>query len=47
MLNQRIGIFVSLPLDKLDKLALQEHLDYIGGAGRKRMLKGGLALRLS
>jgi arsenate reductase len=30
MLNQRIGIFVSLPLDKLSKLALQRHLDEIG-----------------
>jgi arsenate reductase len=30
MLNQRIGIFVSLPLDKLSKLALQKHLDEIG-----------------
>jgi protein-tyrosine-phosphatase len=30
MLNQRIGIFVSLPLDKLSKLALQKHLDDIG-----------------
>jgi arsenate reductase len=32
MLNQRIGIFVSLPLDKLSKLALQKHLDDIGKA---------------
>jgi arsenate reductase len=30
MLNQRIGIFVSLPLDKLSKLSLQKHLDDIG-----------------
>ena len=30
MLNQRIGIFVSLPLDKLSKLALQKQLDEIG-----------------
>jgi arsenate reductase (thioredoxin) len=30
MLNQRIGIFVSLPLDKLSKLALQKQLDDIG-----------------
>jgi arsenate reductase len=30
MLNQRIGIFVSLPLDKLNKLSLQQHLDEIG-----------------
>ena len=30
MLNQRIGIFVSLPLDKLSKLALKRELDAIG-----------------
>ena len=30
MLNQRIGIFVSLPFDKLSKLALQKQLDEIG-----------------
>jgi arsenate reductase len=30
MLYQRIGIFVSLPLDKLSKLSLQKHLDDIG-----------------
>jgi protein-tyrosine-phosphatase len=30
MLNQRIGIFVSLPLDKLSNLALQKELDAIG-----------------
>jgi arsenate reductase (thioredoxin) len=30
MLNQRIGIFVSLPLDKLSKLSLQKELDAIG-----------------
>jgi arsenate reductase (thioredoxin) len=30
MLTQRIGIFVSLPLDKLGKLALQKQLDAIG-----------------
>ena len=30
MLNQRICIFVSLPLDKLSKLSLQKHLDDIG-----------------
>jgi arsenate reductase (thioredoxin) len=35
MLNQRICIFVSLPLDKLSKLSLQKHLDDIGkGQGR-------------
>jgi protein-tyrosine-phosphatase len=30
MLNQRISIFVNLPLDKLSKLSLQQHLDEIG-----------------
>jgi len=30
MLTNRIGIFVSLPLDKLSKLSLQKHLDDIG-----------------
>jgi arsenate reductase len=30
MLNQRIGIFVSLPLEKLSKLSLQKELDQIG-----------------
>jgi protein-tyrosine-phosphatase len=30
MLTQRIGIFVSLPLEKLSKLALQKELDAIG-----------------
>ncbi len=30
MLNQRIGIFVSLPFDKLSRLALQKELDRIG-----------------
>jgi protein-tyrosine-phosphatase len=30
MLTQRIGIFVSLPLDKLSKLALRKELDAIG-----------------
>jgi hypothetical protein len=30
MLNQRIGIFVNLPLDKLSKLTLQQQLDDIG-----------------
>jgi arsenate reductase (thioredoxin) len=32
MLNQRIGIFVSLPLSSLDKLSLQRRLDEIGRA---------------
>jgi len=30
MLYQRIGIFVSLPFDKLSKLSLQQQLDEIG-----------------
>jgi protein-tyrosine-phosphatase len=30
MLNQRLGIFVSLPLDKLSKLSLKARLDEIG-----------------
>jgi protein-tyrosine-phosphatase len=30
MLTQRLGIFVSLPLDKLSKLTLQRELDTIG-----------------
>ncbi len=30
MLNQRIGIFVSLPFDKLSKLSLKARLDEIG-----------------
>ena len=30
MLTKRIGIFVSLPFDKLSKLSLQKHLDEIG-----------------
>jgi arsenate reductase (thioredoxin) len=32
MLNNRIGIFVSLPLDKLDRLSLQKRLNDIGQA---------------
>ncbi len=30
MLSARIGVFVNLPLAKLDKLALQHHLHEIG-----------------
>ncbi|HEY5288762.1 MAG TPA: arsenate reductase ArsC [Caulobacteraceae bacterium] len=30
MLNNRIGLFVNLPLASLDKLSLQRHLDAIG-----------------
>ena len=33
MLNNRISIFVSLPLDRLDSLALQKRLDDIGQTG--------------
>ena len=32
MLNQRIGIFVNLPIESLSKLSLQRHLDEIGGS---------------
>ena len=35
MLNQRISIFVNLPLDKLSKLSLQKQLDEIGGLRRQ------------
>lgn len=31
MLNQRIGIFVALPIGSLDRLALQKRLRDIGG----------------
>ena len=34
MLTQRIGIFVNLPLDRLNKLSLQRELDAIGGMRR-------------
>jgi hypothetical protein len=30
MLNNRIGIFMNLPLAKLDRLSLQKRLDEIG-----------------
>jgi hypothetical protein len=33
MLNNRISIFVSLPLRSIDQLALQKQLDAIGGSG--------------
>ncbi len=32
MLQQRISIFVNLPLASLDKLSLQKHLDDIGNS---------------
>jgi protein-tyrosine-phosphatase len=35
MLNQRISIFVSLPLESLSKLSLQHHLDEIGKMRRE------------
>jgi arsenate reductase (thioredoxin) len=35
MLNQRIGIFVNLPLSSLSKLSLQKELDAIGQLSRK------------
>ena len=35
MLNQRIGIFVNLPLESLSKLSLQKHLDDIGKMRRE------------
>jgi arsenate reductase len=39
MLNQRISIFVNLPLDKLSKLSLQKQLDEIGGLRRQAPAK--------
>jgi len=30
MLSQRLGIFVNLPLDKLDRMSLKRRLDDIG-----------------
>jgi protein-tyrosine-phosphatase len=35
MLNQRISIFVNLPLEQLSKLSLQRHLDEIGKMRRE------------
>jgi protein-tyrosine-phosphatase len=32
MLNNRIGLFVNLPMETLDRLALKQHLDSIGKA---------------
>ena len=34
-LNRRISIFVNLPLDKLDRLSLQQQVDAIGKDGPK------------
>ena len=36
MLNNRISIFVSLPIDSLDRLALQKRLDEIGAQACRR-----------
>ena len=35
MLNNRISIFVSLPLESLDRLSLQKRLDSIGEASKQ------------
>ncbi len=35
MLANRIGVFVNLPMDKLDQVALRRRLDDIGKMGRK------------
>ena len=35
-LSTRINLFTSLPIDKIDRLALKRKLDEIGGAGRER-----------
>ncbi len=32
MLNQRLSIFINLPMESIDELSLQEHLDDIGKA---------------
>jgi arsenate reductase len=39
MLNQRISIFVNLPIDSLSKLSLQHHLDEIGKIRREAPFK--------
>jgi len=31
MMNNRIGVFINLPLSALDRLSLQRRLDEIGG----------------
>ena len=36
MLNQRISIFVNLPIESLSKLSLQEHLHDIGRLGQQK-----------
>jgi hypothetical protein len=40
MLNNRISIFVSLPLAKLDTLSLQKRLDAIGRSGDAPAMSG-------
>jgi arsenate reductase (thioredoxin) len=40
MLNNRISIFVSLPMKSLDKLSLQRRLDEIGGAAARAHAPG-------
>jgi hypothetical protein len=40
MLNQRIGIFISLPLRSLDALSLQKRLDDIGRSQRGKAREG-------
>ena len=39
MLNNRISIFVNLPLASLDRLSLQRHLDRIGGRAERPLGK--------
>jgi protein-tyrosine-phosphatase len=41
MLTQRISIFVSLPIESLDRMALQERLDAIGGGQRTDPAESG------
>jgi len=40
MLNQRIGIFVNLPIDSLDKLSLSRRLAKIGKSGAAAPVEG-------
>ena len=47
MLNQRISIFVSLPFEALDRMALQRRLDDIEHLSRTQDLPVGEALDLS
>jgi arsenate reductase len=43
MLSNRISVFVSLPIDKLDRLSLQRRLDDIGAAARTTASTGSAA----